>query len=361
MLIGMSVFSTEIVDRVLEHMNDDHLDDNVVIARANGVPNASKCRMIDLDERAGVWEATDESGTHQVRVEWPAAPISERPEIRREVVKIYNDAHERLGIKPREEAPQPKHASPHGHGSPHGLDAANGDAHSAAHGAADATEDNGFAKVVRERTWTFHNESEGAGFMSGIMRGGSALEDYVNLVAQHYFMYEAIEAQSDRFKDDEIFQPFDADGLRRMAALEVDLVHLIGPDWAEKIEALPATIAYAARVNEVGEQGWVPGVIAHHYTRYLGDLSGGQMISKRMRQNHGFDGDGVAFYEFASLGPLGKFKNDYRAELDKLGEKLSAEDRERFLEEVRMAYQFNTEVFNELAKQKAAKTNVQAS
>ncbi|MGO1660634.1 MAG: biliverdin-producing heme oxygenase [Canibacter sp.] len=343
----MSVFSAEVVDRVLDHMNDDHVDDNLVIARAYGFPDVKKCRMSNLDENAGFWEVNDDEGAHELRIEWPDAPIAERPQIRREVVKIYTTASDRLGLPPKAEE-QPAEAQPaHGHGhSHHGR-------HASPHATTD-TVDAGFAKVVRERTWSFHGESEGAGFMSGIMQDGSPLDDYTKLVAQHYFMYEAIEAQSDKFKNDEIFGAFDTDGLRRMAAIEADLEHLVGADWADKISPLPATRAYAARVNQVGDEGWVPGVIAHHYTRYLGDLSGGQMISKRMRQRHGLDGAGVAFYEFASLGPLGKFKNDYRAELDKLGEILSDEEKERFLEEVRLAYQFNTDVFNDLAKQKAA-------
>lgn len=189
--------------------------------------------------------------------------------------------------------------------------------------------------------------------MESIMQPGSPLSDYIDLVVQHFFMYEAIEAQSEKFQSDELFSTFDTPGLHRLDAIRADLGHLLGENWRDRVRILPATRAYAERIAQVGAENWVPGVIAHHYTRYLGDLSGGQMISKRMRQEHGLDGNGVRFYEFAELGPLGAFKNQYRDALDVMGEQLSEEEKERFLEEVRIAYRFNTDVFNDLAQQKA--------
>ena len=36
--------------------------------------------------------------------------------------------------------------------------------------------------------------SEGAGFMTDLMSGKGTRDDYISLVAQHYFIYEAIEA-----------------------------------------------------------------------------------------------------------------------------------------------------------------------
>ena len=76
-----------------------------------------------------------------------------------------------------------------------------------------------------------------------------------------------------------------------MPALEADLRHLIGADWRERIAPVPSTSAYAARILEAAEEGWAAGVIAHHYTRYLGDLSGGQMIARRVAKQHGLDAE----------------------------------------------------------------------
>ncbi|HRQ00540.1 MAG TPA: biliverdin-producing heme oxygenase, partial [Terrimesophilobacter sp.] len=50
-----------------------------------------------------------------------------------------------------------------------------------------------FSQALRERTWNTHNDTEGATFMSDLMRGAGTRDDYIALVAQHYFMYEALE------------------------------------------------------------------------------------------------------------------------------------------------------------------------
>lgn len=325
---------------VTDHMNGDHAADNLLIARAFGHPDVTESVMVGVTGDAGIWRVTDPSGLHELSVSWPGGTISDRPEIRREVVRIYQDACERLGVEPRQE-----------HGS--ASQAAESDAAVSDENEADVP----FSRVLREGSWGDHSDSEGASFMENIMRGRATLEDYVALVEQHYFMYEALEAATARLADDPRFSGFHSEALDRMATLETDLAHLRGPNWREEIGAVPATIEYADRIREVNADDWVAGVVAHHYTRYLGDLSGGQMISRRVTKQHGFDGAGAAFYDFSALGDLSEFKDRYRVHLDRLGEGLSAEERSRMLDEVRTAYHFNTRVFIDLARAKAAATS----
>lgn len=83
-------------------MNDDHLDDNVLIARAFGYPEVTKSVMSGFDGDAAQWSVTDPSGVHELNIPWPGGPISERPEVRRAVVLVYREACARLGITPRE-------------------------------------------------------------------------------------------------------------------------------------------------------------------------------------------------------------------------------------------------------------------
>ena len=81
-------------------MNDDHLDDNLLIARAFGNEEASVAVMTTLDENGGTWSYAVRGESHDLFVPW-SETISERPEIRREIVKLYDEACERLGIAPR--------------------------------------------------------------------------------------------------------------------------------------------------------------------------------------------------------------------------------------------------------------------
>lgn len=209
-----------------------------------------------------------------------------------------------------------------------------------------------FSQELRERTWSSHSDSEGAGFMSDLMKGVGTRDDYIALVVQHYYIYEALEGSEKSFATDAVVAPFSTPRLTRLPALEADLAHLLGDDWRERIEALPSATAYADRIREIAAEGWAGGFIAHHYTRYLGDLSGGQHIARVMKKRFGFDEGGVDFYVFDEIADPTEFKQNYRNELDRVA--WSDEERERVILEVLEAYRFNSELFNDLARAKAA-------
>lgn len=212
-----------------------------------------------------------------------------------------------------------------------------------------------FSTALRERSSSAHSGSEHAGFMSDLMRGQGTREDYVALVAQHWFIYEALEATADRMKADPVASSFISDKLTRLPALEADLEFLIGPDWRSQIEPLPTTRRYVERINQVGAT-WPGGFVAHHYTRYLGDLSGGQFIGKIMARQFGFDTNGIGFYLFADIADPKAFKEVYREQLD--AAPWDAAEQERVIDEVLVAYQFNTDLFIDLA---AAKQSAQSA
>lgn len=96
----MPTFPIETVTAVLAHMNGDHNDDNLLIARAFGDPGAEAAVMTGLDEHGGDWGYTVSGETRTARVPW-TSEISERAEIRREVVVAYDRACAILGIAPR--------------------------------------------------------------------------------------------------------------------------------------------------------------------------------------------------------------------------------------------------------------------
>ncbi|MGB4135818.1 MAG: biliverdin-producing heme oxygenase [Microbacterium sp.] len=317
-----------VVTAVTGHMNGDHPEDNLVIAQAFGHPEAVAASMTGLDGAGATWLVTDPHGEHRLTLPWPHE-IVDRPDIRKGVVKLYREACRRLGVEARQEHGQ----APHAH----------------------AVEDvgSGFAKRVREATWGDHADSEGAGFMAGLMRGNGTFDDYVQLVVQHWFMYDALEDAATQLAGHPVVAALHPPALLRSEALDRDLVHLIGVDWRDRIRAVPAADAYAARIRAVAAEGWIAGIVAHHYTRYLGDLSGGQVIARRMARQFGLDAEGVAFYDFSALSDLTGFKDDYRRVLDAFGETLDAAEQTRMLDEVRTAYRFNTEVFDDLAAVRA--------
>lgn len=93
----MSTFSPDVVAAVLHHMNDDHRDDNVVIIRAFAGVEPEGASMADLDEHGGTWHYTVDGEERELRMPW-SAELTERPQLRREIVMIYRRACETLGI-----------------------------------------------------------------------------------------------------------------------------------------------------------------------------------------------------------------------------------------------------------------------
>ncbi|GAB3583508.1 hypothetical protein GCM10027406_28250 [Leifsonia lichenia] len=100
----MQSFPPEVVDAVLRHMNSDHTDDNLVIVRANGAPDAAAATMTTLDADGGVWSVgtADSAQESELRIPWPI-PVAERADIRKAVVLLYRSACRALGIEPRSE------------------------------------------------------------------------------------------------------------------------------------------------------------------------------------------------------------------------------------------------------------------
>ncbi len=208
-----------------------------------------------------------------------------------------------------------------------------------------------FSTALRERSSGAHSGSEGAGFMSDLMTGDGTREDYIALVAQHWFIYEALESAAERMRRDPVASVFITEKLTRLPALAADLEFLIGPDWRERIAPLPTTRRYVERINQVGAT-WPGGFVAHHYTRYLGDLSGGLFIGKLMQRRFGFDTNGVGFYIFDEIADPKAFKDVYRDQLD--AAPWDDAEKERVIDEVLVAYQFNTDLFEDLGRAKAA-------
>lgn len=327
----MSNFDATVIAAVTGHMNGDHPEDNLLIVRAFGYPEASRSKMVGLDSTAGLWQLEDASGEHEVRVEWPNGPITERAEIRREVVALYKNACEKLGVPAREE----HESASGGQGRPH----------------AKPEDDGSFSYAIRTATWGDHSDSEGSSVMEDIMRMRATREEYTELVVQHFYMYEALEEAAKTLLGDPRYAVLHPEALVREQTLETDLEFLLGDNWRERISPLPATQAYADRIREVAAEGWIPGLIAHHYTRYLGDLSGGQMIAKRVKKQFGYERAGVAFYDFAELGEIDRYKQEYRGVLNDLGETLDETERQRMIDEVRAAYRFNSKVFVEMKQE----------
>ncbi|GAA0708409.1 biliverdin-producing heme oxygenase [Dactylosporangium roseum] len=205
-----------------------------------------------------------------------------------------------------------------------------------------------FTAALRSTTWDDHEKAERTAYMEALLGGKLSVPGYVDLVAQHYFAYVVLEDAAEAMRDDPIGSKFVFDSLLRVRALEEDLEHLLGADWRDKVRPSESTKEYCDRMRAVCFD-WAGGYIAHSYTRYLGDLSGGQVIRAALERAHPqelADGKGVAFYYFPQISDFKAFKVEYRDRLDNAP--WDEAEQQRVINEALVAYQLNTKVLAEL-------------
>lgn len=207
-----------------------------------------------------------------------------------------------------------------------------------------------FSTLIRTASHAQHTEAENSSFMSDLLGGRLGVRAYRRYTEQLWFVYRALEEVPGALAQDPVAGPFLRPELARTPALERDLAHLGGPSWRAGLTPLPATAAYAERVRACARD-WPGGYVAHHYTRYLGDLSGGQIIRGTAEKTWGFarKGDGVRFYVFDGIANPAAFKREYRALLDALP--LDDLEKQRVIDECKRAFALNSAVFRELGEE----------
>lgn len=200
----------------------------------------------------------------------------------------------------------------------------------------------GFAARLRARTQSAHSTAEGDGALTVLINGAGDRTLYRVLLAQLQFVYGALEATAEKMRADPVAAPFIAPELTRLPALQADLVTLAGPDWAATTAPLDQTQRYVDRLNEVAAT-CSAAFVAHHYTRYLGDLSGGFAVGSAVRRHLGLEEiEGRRFFVFDQIPSPKRFKDGYRQLLDDAP--WSSAERDLLVDETLLAYRLNTDL-----------------
>ncbi|WP_156753287.1 biliverdin-producing heme oxygenase [Actinokineospora pegani] len=204
----------------------------------------------------------------------------------------------------------------------------------------------GFAARLREGTREEHERAERAVFVESLLAGRLGIEAYAGMLGQSYLFYAVLEDAGERWRGDPVIGGFVVDGLLRRDALAADLAFLLGPGWRAGLRPLAATESYVDRIRQVCFDDQAA-FVAHHYTRYLGDLSGGQVIRRRMREVYGLADDGVRFCDFDGVGKVKPFRDRYRELLSATS--WGEQGRAGVVAEANAAFRLNRAVFTDLA------------
>ena len=171
-------------------------------------------------------------------------------------------------------------------------------------------------ELLRDATRALHTEVERAGVMQRLLRGQLPRAGYVQLLRNLHAIYAALERGLSQRASDPGLAALHCEPLFRSDALREDLNFLHGADWAETIPLTFAATHYAAHLHSLATRS--PLMLgAHAYVRYLGDLSGGQMLHRIVVKSLGLPSDqGVKFYEFGSAENVKKLAQTFRAGLN---------------------------------------------
>nr|QUE28560.1 PbsA [Porphyrostromium japonicum] len=202
------------------------------------------------------------------------------------------------------------------------------------------------ANQLREGTTKAHSMAENVTFVKSFLGGVVDRNSYKKLVANLYFVYCAMEEEISKNKDHAAIKPIYFTELNRKESLEEDLRFYYGENWIKEVEKSPATQIYVDRIQQIGsEQPEL--LIAHAYTRYLGDLSGGQILKKIAQSAMQLStSEGVAFYSFKDIKDEKEFKKQYRDAINSIP--LSEEMQVNIISEANISFNLNMKIFQEL-------------
>jgi len=204
----------------------------------------------------------------------------------------------------------------------------------------------GLALALDGGTRKSHSAAENTAFVAGFFRGISNEATFVKLVTSLWFVYDTMESSFDAATDKSV-RAMDYPALRRKHALEQDLAHFYGSDWRQLVQPSIATKAYVEHIKKVadGDKQWL--LVAHMYTRYLGDLFGGQMMMGMATKSLNLDGGkGVEFYKFDQIADNKAFIEDWYSQANQLP--LSDEEKAALVEEANVVFRYNIAIFEEL-------------
>ena len=196
------------------------------------------------------------------------------------------------------------------------------------------------ALELKEGTKVSHSAAENTKFVSSFLKGVVSRDNYKQLTANFYFVYRAMEEEIDKLDDFPLHDKL----LNRTNKLEQDLRYYYGVMWRDKIEPSQSTKNYVKRIQVIAQQ--TPYLlVAHHYTRYMGDLSGGQILASITKKALNLKDEGLKFYEF-DIPNMKEYKDKYRQTLNDLN--MSEVQTSMLIDEANYAFKLNMLLFDEL-------------
>ncbi len=204
------------------------------------------------------------------------------------------------------------------------------------------------ARLLREGTKKAHTMAENTGFVTCFLKGVVDKSSYRLLMADLYFVYSAMEQEIQHLSEQghKIVSTFDYKELNRTEAIKQDLAFYFGENWSVEVKPTPSAKDYVDRIHYIACNS-PELLLGHHYTRYIGDLSGGQILKRIAKKAMNLEEDeGLNFYDFPLIHDEKLFKKRYSENLNSLP--INQSTAESIVEEANKAFAYNMNMFKEL-------------
>jgi heme oxygenase (biliverdin-producing, ferredoxin) len=205
---------------------------------------------------------------------------------------------------------------------------------------------NGLRARLKVETHDLHRQAERSGIMQMLLRGRADRGTYCALMRNLYEIYAPLENGLQRQCDHPQVQPIFSRALFRVAHLANDLRVLCGEGWSSEMALQPAAVAYRDRLNTLAATR--PALlVAHAYVRYLGDLSGGQVLHRLIGEQFLLGEDATRFYQFGAPAEVDLLLAQFRNGLDAVPAAPDEED--AIVDEAQQAFRRHIDLFQQLA------------
>jgi heme oxygenase len=200
-----------------------------------------------------------------------------------------------------------------------------------------------FTGQLRAATSAAHDAAETQEFIQLLMNGALNVRALVYLLETLLPVYTELEERMKINGSRATLGLFDHRALDRAERLRSDL-DLFGSRG--RVSESPATTAYVDAIS--ASAGCPQRLLAHHYTRYLGDLAGGQVISRLVQRHYGVSAEYLTYFDFSDLGDTQHYRRTYRALLDLVP--WTPTEQAEFIAECGVAFEANSRLFAELGQ-----------
>ncbi len=194
-----------------------------------------------------------------------------------------------------------------------------------------------FTEELKKQTEQSHSDAEQTEFMQSLFKGNLPIDSYVKYLTILMYVYDTLEITVRDNLDDDLIGMFFDERLERSWKISADLGNL------KKVITFNSKLT--DHVNEymvmIGNASSVE-LLAHHYIRYLGDISGGQILKRILQQSYGLSEAQMSFYDFDL--DIKQYRDSYKAKLNSFIK--SANDQQLFINTVNDVYKVTTKILN---------------